>query len=184
MSFPPVIVPARGIHMNHVVKTWQDSFLSENHAGSLPYDIHVNAYRESIVERIIPRSYILIAADPTNTDVCVGWICYGPEPQVLHYVFVKKDFQRARDTMNWDRGVATALLMSALDLRRDINCTHMTQDLRHAAIHSGWRTNWRAHLIRKGDFGNGTPVFKQGPRPTAPGIDPRYADAGSPADAA
>ena len=172
-DLPICLIPAEDRHMHHVVRNWLDSWYGENYAGSLPADIHHFAYREAIVKRIIPRSRLVVAAYVPDPNIIIGWACFGPEPQQLHYVSVKKDFQRARTRWAIPTGVATMLLATGLDIEREIICTFMTRDMRKAAEHAGWKLIWRSWLLRKDKddtYADDTARYPRGPEPRAPTV--------------
>ena len=44
------------------------------------------------IDLALASSEVLVACDPTDEDVVIGWICFR-RPNVLHYVHVKHDFR-------------------------------------------------------------------------------------------
>lgn len=84
-----------------IASTWVDSMTSRR-AGERSQANHM-------VDRLLddPAVRILIAAEPTRTDVILGWIAYTPLPasRVIHYAYV-------RDRMR-HRGIARKLLEEA-----------------------------------------------------------------------
>ena len=56
-----------------------------------------------IIDRILERSYVLIACDPTNSSEIMGWVCFEKvnddvnthltKNVIVHYIYVKEPFR-------------------------------------------------------------------------------------------
>lgn len=99
----------RPTDQGYIASTWVDSITLGNRAGRGERRPRSDA--NVIVDRLLddPAVRILVAAEPTRTDLILGWICYTPMPasKIVHYIYVR-DKQRRR-------GIASALLRKAFE---------------------------------------------------------------------
>lgn len=63
----------------------------------------------AIVDGILDRCPVAILCNPEEEDQIMGWACYGSDPSVLHYLYVKAAFRDHRGEVTPPR-LAMALL--------------------------------------------------------------------------
>jgi hypothetical protein len=52
--------------------------------------------QHALIEKLLKNSKILIACDPEDDDQIYGYMVYNPMSNVLHWVYVKQLFRRAK----------------------------------------------------------------------------------------
>lgn len=87
-----------------IAATWVDS-ISPRHHEQWDEREHVNRLVDRLLDDAAVR--ILVASEPTRTDVILGWLSYTPMPasRIVHYVYVRDRMRR--------RGIASALYRKA-----------------------------------------------------------------------
>lgn len=75
--------------------TWKQNFWRESPwANRIRWPIF-DAGHAPIVQRLLERSKVLVACDPTLEDEIAGYAIFSHEPNVLHWAYVKPAFRRA-----------------------------------------------------------------------------------------
>jgi GNAT superfamily N-acetyltransferase len=79
-----------------VASTWIKSF---RHLGTFSRGVMNRVYyqrHQELLEQLIPRSSVFVAANEEDPSQVVGWICYELYENVLylHYIYVKLAFRR------------------------------------------------------------------------------------------
>jgi GNAT superfamily N-acetyltransferase len=87
----------------HIVITWTQSALGSNFAAGIRKNTFIDHHKK-MVQRTVETQQILIACDPTDPDLIIGYVVYsGSDARpVVHYVHVKVRFRGF--------GIGTALL--------------------------------------------------------------------------
>lgn len=91
-----------------ITSSWLESFRNAPMVRGVPNSIYFS-YHHKILEELLPRSIVLVACNPADTDQIVGYICAEVFDNclVVHYVYVKQPLRRL--------GVAKKLLDTLLE---------------------------------------------------------------------
>lgn len=108
---------AIGSDLNFIYDSWLTSFRYDSAFGkSHKNSVFFPQYRRVLDEILSkPDTQTLVAHDPDNLDVVLGYLVY--EPGILHYVFTKEAFRKY--------GIAAALLQYAAQ-GRELLISHKT----------------------------------------------------------
>lgn len=109
------IRPMADTDRSFVIAAWLNNYRRESYFAARVTDKVFFYHHHAIVERLLARSRVLIACDPSDENEIVGYIVW--EPGVLHWVYVKKAFRKF--------GIGRSLL-SATDLPDDLAGVHIT----------------------------------------------------------
>ena len=97
------IRPANETDTNRIYSDWLRSYRQNSTTlKDLSEKIFFNEHRKVITD-IIKRGKVLVLADKLDDYVVAGFICF--EPQILHYIYIIKDFRKL--------GLATELMEAA-----------------------------------------------------------------------
>ena len=99
---------------NLVLAGWLRTYVAER-VTHVPRDVLIRMCKP-VVESLVARSTVVVAADPEDHDIVYGWVAF--EGDVLHYVCCKPRWQRL--------GIATHLLRDFLGI--PVQYTHRTCD--------------------------------------------------------
>lgn len=112
----------------HIVITWTQSALASNFAAGIKKNTFIDHHKK-IVQRTVETQKILIACDPTDPDLIIGYVVYSASEArpVIHYVHVKVRFRGF--------GIGTELLNRVSP--SSFTATHKT---------------WPARKLRRKDF--------------------------------
>ena len=98
--------------------TWFESFRPYSYLRDQRAFIQ-KAVLRTMIQAILKRSIVLVAHDPSDTDLILGWLCWEPQvdKDVLHYAYSKGSFPR--------QGIFKQLLTHA-SLQPDYEVSHST----------------------------------------------------------
>lgn len=109
---------------NFITNSWLESFRQGGYMNAtVPNRVYFNQHHR-ILEKIVPRSRILVACNSTDTRQVFGWICAELMDRhlVIHYIYIKDDFRQM--------GIASRLVRLLLDtqdvVKNVILTTHQT----------------------------------------------------------
>lgn len=128
--------PATEADLNFIVSGWVRSY----RGASWQYlEIPSNIYwdgEEARIKRLLQISITGILTSKDDPSQYFGFICYSPEPEILHYVYIKKAFRSF--------GFATKMIQDHL---RDPEkcCTYLTRHF--AGIHKKMEFTYNPYLI-------------------------------------
>jgi hypothetical protein len=97
-------------------KSWLDSYRYSDWGKQFDNRTYYDGHH-AVIERVLPRSRVVVACLPDNPTVDLGFAV--GEADTLHFVYVKRNFRQF--------GVASALL-EALDLPKSPRISHVTGD--------------------------------------------------------
>jgi len=107
-----------------------------------PFDVlerhWYNAAAAALIARILASSNMLVAVNPSNSSQIFGYIVYNNDRRVLHYIYIKKSFRKAK--------VATRLMDEAFNgFIKPINYTVRTSAIPH--YEDKWNLQYRPYLL-------------------------------------
>lgn len=109
--------------LDFVKRSWHTSFEHSQLASTLSREVYLREWW-LILDELCRRSSILIAADPDNADVIIGFIVFEDRESdhmiTIHYAYTKRDFRQA--------GVASALAQAAGIKDHNFIFTHRSID--------------------------------------------------------
>lgn len=108
--------------------TWIKSFRDSGFCRAVPTPIYNRSQRER-VRALLEKdfTYVLVACSPETPELIYGY-AVGEAPNVLHYVYVKKDYR--------GQGIGKRLLSHLLDhsTNNPVLYTHKSADIAHEAL--------------------------------------------------
>lgn len=86
-----------------ITNSWLKSYRQSGDVKMIPNNQYFH-YQHKMVEHLVPKSIVLVAADKDDMGIIKGWICAEviPNALLLHFVYVKNDYRRM--------GIGSALL--------------------------------------------------------------------------
>ena len=95
-----------------VYSSWCESYRKSPWAGCIPNNLYHQVQRACIHSLLVRGARIAVALAPRVPGIfegrrVVGWICWEPVIEVVHYFYTKADFRH--------HGVASALIKHATD---------------------------------------------------------------------
>jgi hypothetical protein len=88
-----------------LLNSWLKSSRDVGDHALMTNAVYYDGFREECVRKLaIAR--VTIACNPQDPDQIYGWLCWGDDPQTVHYVYVKHPYRKF--------GVAKSLLADAL----------------------------------------------------------------------
>jgi GNAT superfamily N-acetyltransferase len=121
--------------IDFITNSWLESFRDGYFVSTVPNRVYYNQHHK-IMEKLLPRSVVLVACNEKDPDHLYGWICAEVMDQhlILHYVYVKDSLRRF--------GIAKKLiqyLMKNLPVAQDrLVTTHQTQ--KSKTLIKGWKS--------------------------------------------
>lgn len=85
-----------GVDVDFITSSWLKSFRESGFmVNTVPNRVYFNQHHK-ILEKIIPRSRILVACNSMDPDQIFGWICAEIMDRhlVIHYIYVKDAFRQ------------------------------------------------------------------------------------------
>lgn len=110
-----------------VANSWLRSYESAEVMGgaAIPRPAYWSKFSE-LINALMDANVVLVARDPSDSSQALGWICYQPTSNSLHYLFVKW-MMRDRQGMGAPLNLAARLLdESGLDVSQGLRCTFTT----------------------------------------------------------
>ncbi len=119
----PVVIRDAGPQDEHfILKTALLTLRNSSHLSWHVANEDFFAGEQLIVKRLLARSRVLVAHPPDDPELIAGVLVYEPEPETLHFVYVRAALRR--------QGVGAALLAaSGLDVQKGFVATAATYDL-------------------------------------------------------
>lgn len=99
-----------------VVRSWLASFRSSDWAGPIPNNEYERVYTDAINQLLARGAEVLVAVNPDHPDHILGWLCHErtrDDQPVVHYVYVKSRWRRAKQRFGTAQGVAESLFAAA-----------------------------------------------------------------------
>jgi len=131
--------PAGANDVKFITNSWLESYRDAPFPRNCPNSIYYH-YQHKLLEQLIPRSYTLVAVNPSETDQILGWICaeHVAETLIVHYVYIKGVFRK--------QGVASALLNTVVSAiggePKSYEYTHKTSYARRVPkVRDSWAYN-------------------------------------------
>lgn len=124
----PVLI--RGIMKSDVpliMNSWLENLRKSSHVKGVPNDVYYT-YQHRLLEALLPRATVYVAADPEDPDTVYGWACVEviDNKLVFHYIYVKRLVKAVqvgeeggkRKYKGW--GMGTALVKEALKFEPNV----------------------------------------------------------------
>lgn len=125
METLPVVLRAAGkADIPFITSSWLKSYRDSAAVKGVPNTIYYASHHR-VLEHLIPRSTVLVAANPDATEQILGWICAElvNGAFVLHFLYVKNVFRRF--------GLAQKLVASLEEVEKPVAhfFTHRTRSM-------------------------------------------------------
>ena len=116
------IRPANADDIPFIYASWLNSYKTDSHIGlSTTKTVFMDNYK-LVIDHILAAadSHVLVACKEDEPHVIFGYLV--SQPNILHYVFVKKAF--------WNLGIARDLFNTAFFIPNEpVQVTHITRDI-------------------------------------------------------
>jgi len=119
-----IIREPRATDLNFITSSFLKSFRRES---SLGRNTHLESFYKDfpkVIDSILSKSSVLVAALPENDNAIISFIVY--EPTIIHYAYTKTVFRK----MN----VIKELIQKAMNLKEPLFYTFLTNDIKKIQI--------------------------------------------------
>ncbi len=117
------------------------SFHWRSGQGKPPYFGVYKVLFDHVMDRICEDANLAVAYNSEDTDQLLGWCAYQKNPDILHYIQVKKEL--------WGNGIANAIL-EKISISKDKPCIYTFSTTFFSLHHAPDKWQYIPHWLIKG----------------------------------